>query len=179
MVKNAPSGGGDMLNDILIVRSSTTRHTIPSLLTQVDFRGAVVADIGCGYGTKGLYAIRHGASYAVLIDVDGRVIRRISNGVAMDRVVADARLLPLRDSSIDIAIFWNVVNFIKEKDQAINEVKRVCRGITLFSTYNAMRAYWHYDEWSFAREVMRMGRPITTKKVSNKQFQAIVVVNHD
>lgn len=166
-----------MLNDLLIVRSSTTRHTVPSLLTQVDFRGAVVADIGCGYGTKGFYGLKRGASYAVLIDVDGRVIRRIGNGVAVDRVIADARLLPLRDSSIDIAIFWNVINFIKEKDQAINEVKRMCRRITLFSTYNAMRAYWHYDEQSFAREAMRMGKPITIRKVNGKQMQAIVVVN--
>ena len=167
------------LSGVVITRSSATRRVIPPILDQVDFRGAVVADIGCGYGTKGLYAIRRGASYAVLIDVDEDVMRQIGNDTAMDRVIADARLLPLRDSSIDIAIFWNVVNFIKEKDQAINEVKRVCRNTVLFSTYNAKKAHWHYNYEDFVKEATKLGTPTTIKKVSDKQIQAILVVNHD
>ena len=61
----------------------------------------------------------------------------------------------------------------------INEVKRVCRNTVLFSTYNAKKAHWHYNYEEFIKEATKLGTPTTIKKVSDKQIQAIVVINHD
>ncbi len=93
--------------------------------------------------------------------------------------MADARRLPLRDSSIDVVILWNVINFIRDKEVAINEVKRVSRREVAFSVYNAINAHWSYDYEAFMIDALRLGRPIIIRRVSNTQFQAIMRVNHD
>jgi len=161
------------------VRSAITRYAIPSILDLVNFRGAVVADVGCGFGVKGAYGIRHGASFVVLIDIDEGVLRLRRSGLVVDLVVADARMLPLRKSSIDVVVLWNVINFIREKGSIINEVKRVCRNEVVFSVYNATNAYWRYTYEDFLSEVLMIGRPRVIKRVSRVQYQAIVRVSHD
>ncbi|MGC8584385.1 MAG: class I SAM-dependent methyltransferase, partial [Thermoproteus sp.] len=110
-----------------LVRSYAARYAIPPILDLVDFRDAVVADIGCGYGTKGAYGIRRGARSVVLIDIDEGVLRERGNGLLIDKVVADAHLLPLRDRGIDVAILWNVLQFLADEAKAIEEVRRVVR----------------------------------------------------
>ena len=161
------------------IRSTITRYSIPTLLDFVNFRNAVVADVGCGFGVKGTYGIRRGASFVILIDIDERVLRLRRSGWAVDLVVADARKLPLRDSSVDVAILWNVINFIREKDDVINEVKRTCRGEVAFSVYNAANAYWYYTYEDFVRDVLMIGRPRIIKRVGKAQYQAIVRVDYD
>ncbi len=93
--------------------------------------------------------------------------------------MADARRLPLRDYSIDVAIFWNVINFIRDKESSINEVKRVSRREVVFSAYNAINAYWNYDYENFMIDALKLGRPVIIRRVSNTQFQAVVRVAHD
>jgi hypothetical protein len=159
------------------VRSAITRHSIPTLLDLVNFRG-VVADIGCGFGIKGTYGLRRGASYVILMDIDERVLRLRRSGWAVDLIVADARKLPLRDSSIDVTILWNVVNFVREKYDVISEVRRVCRGEVAFSVYNAANAYWEYTYEDFLGDVLMIGRPRIVRRVGGTQYQAIVRVGY-
>ena len=178
-LRRYPLRGRSVGGDFVVVRSSTSKYSIPSILNLVDFNNAIVADIGCGFGIKGTYGIRHGASFVILIDIDEGVLRLRRSGWAVDRVVADARRLPLRDSSVDVVIFWNVVNFIKDKESSINEVKRICRREAVISVYNAVNAYWNYDYKEFIAELLKIGRPIVIKRAGNTQFQAIVRVSHD
>lgn len=164
----------------MVIRSGSSKYSVPSILNLVNFNNAVVADIGCGFGVKGgTYGLRRGASFVILIDIDEDVLRLRRSGWAVDRVVADARRLPLRDYSIDVAIFWNVINFIRDKESSINEVKRVSRREVVFSAYNAINAYWNYDYENFMIDALKLGRPVIIRRVSNTQFQAVVRVAHD
>ncbi len=162
---------------VVSVRSGVTRYSIPAMLDLVRFRG-VVADIGCGFGVKGTYGLRRGASYVILLDIDEYVLRLRRSGWAVDRVVADARMLPLRDSSIDVAIVWNVVNFIRERERALGEVRRVCRGDVVYSIYNAANAHWLYGYEDFLNDILSLGKPLAIRRGGNAQFQAVVRVLH-
>jgi len=97
---------------VRVVRSHTARYSIPTLLAHADFKDAVVADVGSGFGTKGAASLRWGAKYVVLLDIDVEVLKSRGNGLLIDKVVADAHMLPLRTKSIDVAVFWNVLNFL-------------------------------------------------------------------
>lgn len=78
---------------VVIARSPFTRDKVPSLLGQVDFQDTLVVDVGAGHGAKAEYAVRRGARYAVLVDVDVDVLKGVRGG-AVERVAADAHMLP-------------------------------------------------------------------------------------
>jgi len=156
------------------VRGFIAKYSIPQLLYLVDFRDAVVADIGCGYGTKGAFGIRHGARHVVLLDIDEEVLRERGNGLLIDKVVADAHTLPIRDKAIDVSIFWNVLPFLKDEEKVVNEVKRVTRREVAVSVYNAVSAFRRYSFADFLEIVLRLGKPKAVRRIGRNQFQAIV-----
>jgi len=156
------------------VRSYVTRYSIPSILNNVDFRDAVVADVGCGYGTKGAYGIRHGARYVVLIDIDEAVLRKRGNGLLIDKLVADAHMLPIREKGVDITISWNVFPFLRDEVKALEELKRVVRREIVLSVYNVASAYRRYSYVDFLDIVLRLGKPKVVRRFAHQQFQAVV-----
>ncbi|AKT34650.1 Methylase involved in ubiquinone/menaquinone biosynthesis [Pyrobaculum sp. WP30] len=160
------------------VRGFVARYSIPQLLHLVDFRDAVVADIGCGYGTKGAFGIRHGARHVVLLDIDEKVLRERGNGLLIDKVVADAHALPIRDKAIDVSIFWNVLPFLKDEEKVLNEVKRISRREVAVSVYNAVSAFRRYSYADFLEIVLRLGKPKAIRKIGRNQFQAVVRYAH-
>ncbi|MEM0183723.1 MAG: class I SAM-dependent methyltransferase [Thermoproteus sp.] len=158
---------------VVKVRSPFTRQKVPAIFDQADFLGAVVADVGAGYGAKGEYAVRRGARYAVLIDVDETALRE-RDGLGLDRVVADAHMLPLRDRSADVVIFWNVLQFLHDEERALAEVARTARRLILFSVYNA--ASGRRYTWSeFLERARKLGTPIHWRR-GYAQHQAVVVL---
>ena len=156
------------------IRSYATQYSIPPILDSVDFRDGVVADVGCGYGTKGAYGIRRGARHVVLIDIDEWVLRRRGNGLLIDKVVADAHMLPLRNKCIDVSIFWNVFPFLNDEKKALDEIKRITRREVVLSVYNAASAYRHYNYFNFLEVILQLGRPKVIKRYGRHQFQAVV-----
>jgi len=167
--------------DVIIlrkVRGFVARYSIPRLLHLVDFRDAVVADIGCGYGTKGAFGIRNGARHVVLLDIDEKVLRERGNGLLIDKVVADAHALPIRDKAIDVSIFWNVLPFLKDEEKVLNEVKRITRREVAVSVYNAVSAFRRYSYADFLEIVLRLGKPKAIRKIGRNQFQAVVRYAH-
>jgi SAM-dependent methyltransferase len=160
------------------VRGLVAKYSIPQLLHLVDFRDAVVADIGCGYGTKGAFGIRHGARHVVLLDIDEKVLRERGNGLLIDKVVADAHMLPIREKAIDVSIFWNVLPFLKDGEKAVNEIKRITRREVAVSVYNAASAFRRYSFADFLEIVLRLGKPKAIRRIGRNQFQAIVRYAH-
>jgi hypothetical protein len=163
---------------VRVVRSHAARYSIPALLAYADFKDAVVADIGSGFGTKGAASLRWGAKYVVLLDIDVKVLKSRGNGLLIDKIVADAHMLPLRTKSIDVAVFWNVLNFLARPNEAVEEIKRVTRREVVFSTYNAGSGrYIAFKE--FISIASRWGVPKVVKRLGNTQFQAIVRIYED
>jgi DTW domain-containing protein YfiP len=163
---------------VRVVRSQAARYSIPALLAHADFKDAVVADVGSGFGTKGAASLRWGAKYVVLLDIDVEVLKSRGNGLLIDKVVADAHMLPLRSRSIDVAVFWNVLNFLARPHEAVEEIRRVTRRETVFSTYNAGSGrYIAFRE--FISIASRWGVPKVVKRLGNTQFQAVVKIHED
>jgi len=156
-----------------LVRSRAARYSIPPLFSQVNFKDAIVVDIGSGFGTKGAASLRWGSKYVILLDIDDDILRARGNGLLIDKVVADAHMLPLRVRSIDVAIFWNVLNFLSHPSLAVEEIKRVVRREVIFSVYNAASGrYITFKE--FIHIAVKWGMPRLIKRLGNTQFQAIV-----
>ncbi|MEM0464926.1 methyltransferase domain-containing protein [Pyrobaculum sp.] len=156
------------------VRARSAKYSIPPILAEIDYTDAVVADVGSGFGTKGAATLRWGARYAVLVDVDESVLRERGNGLKIDKVVADAHMLPLRDRAADVVIFWNVYNFLQMPRLAVEEVGRVARRAVVFSVYNAASGRF-VDFWEFLEVARRWGRVATAKRLGSSQFQAVVL----
>jgi hypothetical protein len=90
---------------IRVVGSRATRYSIPTILCHVDFRDAVVADMGSDLGTRDATSSRWGAKYAILLDIDVNILKARGNGPLIDKVAADAHMLSLRDKSVDVVVF--------------------------------------------------------------------------
>ncbi|MEZ0249016.1 MAG: class I SAM-dependent methyltransferase [Thermoproteus sp.] len=158
-------------SEVLKVRSPLTRRAVPSIFGQADFGGAVVVDIGAGYGAKGMYAAKRGARHVVLLDVDEEALREPDDTV--DKVVGDAHFLPFKDGAADVAIFWNVLQFLHDEERALGEVARVARRYVVFSVYNAASGR-RYTWEEFLERARGLGSLVRWRRLGNVQFQAVV-----
>ena len=98
-------------------------------------RGETVLDIGCGAGTDLLLAARRvgPSGRAIGIDMTEAMRDRARASAAAAGLTnvevhrADATVLPLPDSSVDVVISNGVLNLVPEKDKAFAEILRVLR----------------------------------------------------
>lgn len=157
-----------------LVRARSAKYAVPPILAELDYTDAVVLDVGSGFGTKGASTIRWGARYVVLLDVDEAVLRERGSGLKIDKVVADAHMLPVRDKAADVVIFWNVYNFLAMPRRAVEEVGRTARRAVVFSVYNAASGR-HVGFREFLSVASRWGLVKSVRRLGNSQFQAVVL----
>ncbi len=104
----------------------------------VDFaqvqQGERVVDVGCGTGAAARYAaeVVGSAGHVVGIDVNASMIdvaRSLSAeaGVPVEWREADAADLPLADSSVDVALCAQTLQFLAKKQQSLSEMERVIK----------------------------------------------------
>lgn len=156
------------------VRTWTNKYAVPEILQTLNFRDAIVADVGSGFGTKGAYTIRKGAKFVILIDIDPKILKARGTGALIDKLAADVQKLPIRKKSIDATIFWNVLQFVEDEDAALAEISRTTRQFTVMSIYNAASALRQYTWQSFLQAAKKLGAVIDAKNLANRQFQAVV-----
>lgn len=120
-------------------------------------------DIGCGWGRWSIAAARKGYS-VVGIDpsIDAvRAARRVSHalGAPANFVVADARHLPFRDESFDVAFSYSVLQHFAKDDvrMCLTEIVRTLKkhGVSLIEMPNAIGI------WNVFQRFKRRGRPPT------------------
>jgi len=92
----------------------------------------VVLDIGCGTGiiTKEIAKL---VRKVVAIDISKEMIKNAPKAKSIKYFVADATKLPFPDKSFDKIISFTVLQDIKDKDSALSEMKRVCKGKILLT----------------------------------------------
>jgi SAM-dependent methyltransferase len=156
-----------------VVRSRAAKYSIPPILAAVDYRDAVVLDVGSGFGTKGAATIRWGARHVILLDIDETILRARGNGLLIDRIVGDAHMLPIRSRGVDVAIFWNVYNFLHRPEEAVAEIKRVAKRAVAFSVYNALSGRY-VDYRQFLDTASKWGRVKAVRRLGDSQYQAVV-----
>jgi malonyl-CoA O-methyltransferase len=119
-------------NPLLSLEQRTTSKLLPSLA------GLRVADIAAGTGRWARYCQRHGAR-AIAIDFCADMLARAPN----PRVLADARQLPFRDASVDVAILSFGLGYAPD---CLPELARITRlgGTVLVSDIHpdALRRGW-------------------------------------
>lgn len=105
-----------------------TRRAILSQLGPLD-RGSIVVDLGCssGYLLEDLRG-EHPGAVLVGIDLVGAGLRRAHAHVPEARLVqADARSLPLGESSVDAAVSANLLEHVPDDRRVLTELCRVLR----------------------------------------------------
>jgi SAM-dependent methyltransferase len=92
-------------------------------------------DVGCGLGALSLHlALSHPSTRVIGLDTDhhalmeAREIQQSWNDRRAGLVAADARMLPLPDSSVDLALAVSLLHWLHPRqDQGISEFARVLR----------------------------------------------------
>lgn len=107
--------------------------------------GARWLDVGCGTGVLA-HAILELSSPAAVIGIDPQAsqIASAACGLAAGRAafqVADARSLPFADASFDVTACALTLNFIAERAQALDEMRRVTRAGGSVAAY-----VWDFEE---------------------------------
>lgn len=94
------------------------------LLGNLNPRNKIILDVGCGVGVgAGLFS--GVASLYICLDIACGVLKYPSRLPWVDTVCADGSMLPMRSSSIDIAVLLNVVNADLDGELIVKEAIRV------------------------------------------------------
>jgi SAM-dependent methyltransferase len=121
-----------------------------SLLSNFPRFGRAV-DIGCGSGGN-LGLLRSVADEVLALDLSPRALgytrERMRGGTALTGLVAgDARHLPLRECSVDLAWLFNVIEHLPDDRAAARELARVLRprGLAVVATSASMWLWSDHD----------------------------------
>jgi arsenite methyltransferase len=93
-----------------------------------------VLEVGCGVGITACYMAEEYGCKSIAIDASKEMIKRAEErakrkgvGDKIEFIAADAQTLPFEDDLFDAAISESVNAFIKDKQKAIDEYKRVVK----------------------------------------------------
>ncbi len=97
-------------------------------------KNSCVLEVGCGVGLTACYIAKEYGCKWIAIDVSEEMVRRARKRAKrksvedkVEFIVADAQALPFRDDIFDAVIGESVNVFVKNKQKAINEYKRVVK----------------------------------------------------
>ena len=99
-------------------------------LSKNDFLGKTVVDIGCGYGRHAFYAGRYGAEVIAVDSSEDAVLSTSKNCASLTHVhvvMADARQLPIKTSSIDQAYCYGVLHHVEEPFAVMKEATNILK----------------------------------------------------
>lgn len=99
-------------------------RAVLALLPEVS--GRVALDLGCGSGRYARLLIERGASRVVGVDQSADMLLRARGAVRL-LARADARVLPLADASIDVAVSGLMVGDLSDLDAVVASTARVLR----------------------------------------------------
>lgn len=115
--------------------------------------GEKVLDAGCGTGIYSIELARKGA-LVTAIDASSEMLERARDkagkaGVVIDFIKADILKLPFSDGSFDLALSGCMLCFVKEREAALLEMKRVMRpgGRVVIALLN------RWSPWAFIRRI--------------------------
>ena len=89
-----------------------------------------ILNIGAGTGND-IETIKKFGQISVL-DIDKKVLDLIPNNLVKEKVIADACNLPFDNNSFDLVVSFDVLEHIKNDNQAVLEIKRVLKFNGLF-----------------------------------------------
>jgi ubiquinone/menaquinone biosynthesis C-methylase UbiE len=107
-----------------------------------------VLDIGCGPGAiaTAVAALQNGIRVTGIdLSADRIAVRNVPSNVKLQ--VADAHHLPFPDCSFDLTYCRMLMEYLPEKQKAVNEMVRVCRpgGLVLLQDLDG-QLVWHFPE---------------------------------
>jgi hypothetical protein len=97
------------------------------------FRDASVLNVGGGQGAEGALVLKHSPRFFVLLDNDLVWIKdarlNLSHFANKYFLCADAESLPLKDKSLDIVVFRDILHHVLDANDAIREGIRVSKKV--------------------------------------------------
>lgn len=149
------------------IEEEQTNYLIEKIAPFVE-KGAKILDVGSGYGSFTLAAIKNGyqCTGIELADFDHKISQERAENEGIDPnsfIHGSALALPAPDSSVDVVTFWNVLEHVSDYKKAIREAKRVLKKdgkiFIIAPNYFAFRKEAHYHvPWLplFPRPMARM-----------------------
>lgn len=92
----------------------------------------VVLDVGCGTGII-TFEIAKLVKFIIGIDISNEMLGLAKKAKNVIYLKADATKLPFADKSFDKVVSFTVLQDIKNKEAALKEMKRVCKGELLIT----------------------------------------------
>jgi len=117
-------------------------HEISKLL-HFRLNGKTIANVCCGSGMEAEYFSRLN-SYVVGFDLSKGIIkcgmiRKRTNHLNVDFVVADAQCLPVKSRSFDVALAYSGLHHLPDPFKGLSEMARISQsGIILFEPFDAV-----------------------------------------
>lgn len=101
-------------------------------------------DVGCGTGyfTRGLAAGLTGPIYGLDIATDWVAYAQQHHAAGIQWLAGDARALPIRDDSVDLAISITALCFVDEERRAVRELVRTARRRVAIGLLNRRSLLW-------------------------------------
>jgi ubiquinone/menaquinone biosynthesis C-methylase UbiE len=145
------------------------RLVFDDFLGDVDLRGMIVLDAGCGTGWFSQRAVERGAS-VVSLDVGMSLLQRVAEKCDSRLVAGDLLSLPFPPHSFDLIICSEVIEHTLDPRRSVAELGRVLRrgGILALTVPNrlwhpaivvatrlGLRPYQGYENWPGWRQVRR------------------------
>lgn len=118
------------------------RIALNRIFDRLPIEGLTVLDLGGRDAVVAREFIQRGARRVCVIDLDQGSLCTGSEIAQVKRIRGDARLVPLADDSVDIALCLDMIEHVKEDDQVVREVGRVLKedGVLLLTT--PMSTFW-------------------------------------
>jgi SAM-dependent methyltransferase len=106
--------------------------------------GESLLDVGCGTGyfTRGLARLLGGPVSGIDINPAWVAYAAQRDDPGIDWLVGDARALPFRDKSFDLAVSITALCFIDDERQAVREMLRVARRRVALGLLNRRSLLW-------------------------------------
>jgi ubiquinone/menaquinone biosynthesis C-methylase UbiE len=145
------------------------RLVFDDFLANLDLRGMIVLDAGCGTGWFSQRAVERGAS-VVSLDVGMSLLQRVAEKCDSRRVAGDLLSLPFPSGSFDVVVCSEVIEHTLDPRRAVVELGRVLRlgGLMALTVPNrlwhpaivaatrlGLRPYEGYENWPGWRQVRR------------------------
>jgi ubiquinone/menaquinone biosynthesis C-methylase UbiE len=145
------------------------RLVFDDFLGNLDLRGMIVLDAGCGTGWFSQRAVERGAS-VVSLDVGMSLLQRVAEKCDSRRVAGDLLSLPFPSGSFDVVVCSEVIEHTLDPRRAVVELGRVLRlgGLMALTVPNrlwhpaivaatrlGLRPYEGYENWPGWRQVRR------------------------
>jgi len=137
-----------------------------------------ILDVGCGSGTFSK-ALAREDRLVVALDINKELLRQLSSG-SIERICADAHLLPFRDETFDCILSLSLMEHLQRPADHIRELRRVLRkdGRLILQLPNLQYFFEPHTKWPLLWLLPKTVQSIIFKKLGYAYVNMNVTIKY-